>query len=81
MNDLAYRDKKSLELARKKFNKNPEKFWSEIANQFLWKKKWLNTLKFDFKEPEVKWFEGGKLNITENCLDRYVQTNPSFKWL
>ena len=76
MNDLAYRDKKSLELARKKFNKNPEKFWSEIANHFLWKKKWLNTLKFDFKGPEVKWFEGGKLNITENCLDRYVQTNP-----
>ena len=76
MNDLAYRDKKSLELARKKFNKNPEKFWSEIANHFLWKKKWLNTLKFDFKKPEVKWFEGGKLNITENCLDRYVQTNP-----
>ena len=76
MNDLAYRDKKSLELARKKFNKNPEKFWSEIANHFLWKKKWLYTLKFDFKEPEVKWFEGGKLNITENCLDRYVQTNP-----
>ena len=76
MNDLAYRDKKSLELARKKFNKNPEKFWSEIANHFLWKKKWLNTLKFDFKEPEVKWFEGGKLNITENCLDRYVKTNP-----
>ena len=76
MNDLAYRDKKSLELARKKFNKNPEKFWSEIANHFIWKKKWLNTLKFDFKEPEVKWFEGGKLNITENCLDRYVQTNP-----
>ena len=76
MNDLAYRDKKSLEIARKEFNKNPEKFWSEIANNFLWKKKWLNTLKFDFKEPEVKWFEGGKLNITENCLDRYVQTNP-----
>ena len=76
MNDLAYRDKKSLELARKEFNKNPEKFWSEIANHFLWKKKWLNTLKFDFKKPEVKWFEGGKLNITENCLDRYVQTNP-----
>ena len=76
MNDLAYRDKKSLELARKEFNKNPEKFWSEIANHFLWKKKWQNTLKFDFKEPEVKWFEGGKLNITENCLDRYVQTNP-----
>ena len=76
MNDLAYRDKKSLELARKEFNKNPEKFWSEIANHFLWKKKWQNTLKFDFNEPEVKWFEGGKLNITENCLDRYVQTNP-----
>ena len=76
MNDLAYRDKKSLEFARKEFNKNPEKFWSEIAKHFLWKKKWLNTLKFDFKEPDVKWFEGGKVNITENCLDRYVQTNP-----
>ena len=76
MYDLAYRNKKSLELAHKEFNNNPEKFWSEIANHFLWKKKWLNTLKFDFKEPEVKWFEGGKLNITENCLDRYVQTNP-----
>ena len=76
MNDLAYRDKRTLELAHKEFNNNPEKFWSGIANHFLWKKKWLKTLKFDFKNPEIKWFEGGKLNITENCLDRYVQINP-----
>ncbi len=76
MNDLAYRDKITLELAHKEFNNSPEKFWSGIASHFLWKKKWLNTLKFDFKSPEIKWFEGGKLNITENCLDRYVQTNP-----
>nr|AOE09229.1 acetyl-coenzyme A synthetase [uncultured bacterium]CBL87370.1 acetyl-CoA synthetase [uncultured Flavobacteriia bacterium] len=76
MNDLAYRDKITLELAHKEFNNNPEKFWSGIASHFLWKKKWLKTLKFDFKSPEIKWFEGGKLNITENCLDRYVQTNP-----
>ena len=76
MNDLAYRDERSLEIAHKEFNNNPEKYWSEIANHFLWKKKWLKTLKFDFNGPEIKWFEGGKLNITENCLDRYVKTNP-----
>ena len=51
---------------------NPESFWKKIADTFLWKKKWNNILSFDFNKPEFKWFEGGSLNITENCLDRHL---------
>jgi acetyl-CoA synthetase len=51
---------------------NPEAFWASIAEDFVWKKKWDKVLEFDFHKPEVKWFQGAKLNITENCLDRHV---------
>jgi acetyl-CoA synthetase len=51
---------------------NPEKFWEEKASEFVWKKKWDKVLEWDFIKPEVKWFIGGKLNITENCLDRHL---------
>jgi acetyl-CoA synthetase len=51
---------------------DPEKFWSEIASTFSWKKKWTKTLHNDMITPDIKWFEGGKLNITENCLDRHI---------
>lgn len=51
---------------------NPEGFWEEQANTFQWKKKWDKTLEWNFKDPDVKWFVGGKLNITENCLDRHL---------
>lgn len=54
--------------------KNPEKFWAEIAENFQWKQKWDTVLDWDFSKPEVKWFQGGKLNITENCLDRHLET-------
>ncbi len=55
--------------------RNPEVFWEEIAEEhFLWRKKWDNVLSWDFKKPEVKWFEGAKLNITENCIDRHLAT-------
>ena len=56
----------------KKSVENPEAFWGDIASSFLWKKPWNKTLSWNFKEPDVKWFEGGKLNITENCLDRHI---------
>ena len=59
--------------AYKKSVKDPEAFWDEIASTFSWKKKWDKTLEWDFKKPEVKWFQGGKLNITENCLDRHLE--------
>ena len=53
---------------------NPEKFWADIAESFHWRKKWDNVLSWDFNKPEIKWFEGAKLNITENCLDRHLDS-------
>ena len=46
---------------------DPEKFWEEKARTFNWIKKWDNVLSWDFTKPDIKWFEGGRLNITENC--------------
>ncbi len=51
---------------------NPEAYWEEIAETFTWKKKWDSVLHWEFDSPSVKWFEGGELNITENCLDRHL---------
>lgn len=51
---------------------NPEAFWADVAGDFIWRKKWNKVLEWDFHKPEVKWFPGGKLNITENCLDRHL---------
>ncbi|OFY85679.1 MAG: acetate--CoA ligase [Bacteroidetes bacterium RIFCSPLOWO2_12_FULL_35_15] len=51
----------------------PEAFWAEQAEQFTWHKKWDNVLEWNFDEPSIKWFIGGQLNITENCLDRHLE--------
>lgn len=53
---------------------NPEKFWEEYAGTFYWHKHWDKTHSGSFEEGNVKWFEGGKLNIVENCLDRHLDT-------
>ena len=61
----------------------PEMFWSYIAENFTWKKKWDKVLEWNFKEPRVRWFEGAKLNITENCLDRHLADKadqPAIIW-
>lgn len=53
--------------------REPENFWEEIAEEhFLWRKRWNRVMRWDFSKPEVAWFEGAKLNITENCLDRHL---------
>lgn len=57
----------------KKSIEQPEQFWDEVAQSFVWKKQWEKTLEWDFSKPEVKWFQNGKLNITENCLDRHLE--------
>lgn len=54
---------------------NPEGFWEEIANNFEWHSKWNKVLEWNFHEPKISWFEGAKLNITENCLDRHLENN------
>jgi len=63
---------------------NPEAFWEGKAEQFSWHKKWDKVLSWDFTKPEVSWFEGGKLNITENCLDRHLENKgdqTAIKWI
>ncbi len=66
------------EEAYKKSVESPEDFWGEIAaNNFEWKKPWRKVLNWNFSEPKIEWFVGGKLNITENCLDRHVKDKPN----
>ena len=57
----------------KKSVESPEEFWADIADTFSWKKKWTNVLEWNFEKPDIKWFINGKLNITENCLDRHLR--------
>lgn len=55
--------------------REPEVFWGEIAEEhFSWHKKWDKVLEWDFNKPEIKWFQGAKLNVTENCIDRHLRT-------
>jgi acetyl-CoA synthetase len=60
----------------KKSIDSPEEFWADIAaNHFTWQKRWDQVLNWDFKKPEINWFIGAKLNITENCIDRHLAEN------
>ena len=68
---------KSLEeyhLAYQKSIEDPSDFWADVASHFVWKKKWDHVLEWNFEEPNIKWFISGKLNITENCLDRHLES-------
>lgn len=58
--------------AWKKSVDDPEGFWAEQAESFVWQKKWDKVLEWNFQDPDVKWFINGKLNITENALDRHL---------
>ncbi len=62
---------------------DPEKFWADIASHFEWRKKWDKVLEWNFNEPDVKWFLNGKLNITENCIDKHLKDfgeKPAIIW-
>jgi acetyl-CoA synthetase len=61
----------------------PEEFWGNVASSFYWRKKWDKVLDWNFTEPKIEWFKGGKLNITENCIDRHLETmgeKPAIIW-
>jgi len=62
------------ESAYRKSVDDPEGFWADIASNFHWQKPWEKVLNWDFKTPDVKWFEGAKTNITYNALDRHLET-------
>ncbi len=51
----------------------PEEFWKGIADNYQWRKPWTTLLEWEFTTPTIKWFKEGKLNITENCLDRHLK--------
>ena len=71
-----------LEKYRKSIEQ-PEKFWTEVAENFTWKKKWDKVVDWNFREPRIRWFEGARLNITENCLDRHLADKgdqPAIIW-
>ncbi|RAI94999.1 acetate--CoA ligase [Algoriphagus yeomjeoni] len=61
----------------------PEEFWARIADSFHWRKRWSKVLKWNFDEPDVKWFLNAKLNITENIFERHLFTigdRPAIIW-
>jgi len=61
----------------------PEAFWSRVAETFHWKKQWDKVVDWNFEEPKINWFVNGKLNITENILDRHIYTHgdrPAIIW-
>ena len=63
----------SLEQYRRMYResiKHPEKFWAREARELIWQKPWKKVL--EWKAPFAKWFVGGKLNVSENCLDRHL---------
>ncbi|MBK7936936.1 MAG: acetate--CoA ligase [Lewinellaceae bacterium] len=68
---------KTLDQYHEVYNRSvvdPEGFWGEQASTFQWIKPWRRVLKWNFREPNVQWFVGGKVNITENCLDRHLES-------
>lgn len=70
-------------IAYQKSVEEPHEFWGSVAEHFQWKKKWDSVLEWNFREPKVEWFKGAKLNITENCIDRHLETmgdKPAIIW-
>ena len=74
--DYQLKTNESFREAHKKSIENPQTFWGEIASTFKWQQPWEEVLRYDWSIPKTAWFLGGKLNITENCLDRHVVTHP-----
>ena len=74
--DYQLKTNESFKEAHKKSIENPQVFWVEIASTFKWQQPWNEVLRYDWSIPKTEWFIGGKLNITENCLDRHVMTHP-----
>lgn len=77
---------KSMDEYKKMYKESiehPDKFWGRMAEDFKWFKKWTTVRQFDFVEGNIKFFEGGKTNVTYNCLDRHLETrgdNIAYLW-
>ncbi len=77
------RSREQYDAAYKKSVEDPEGFWAEVAGHFQWHRRWDKVLDWNFTEPQVRWFSGAQLNITENCLDRHLAERgdqPAIIW-
>lgn len=75
---MSYYSIKNLEQYFKHYKKSvrePEFFWGKVAAHFKWEKPWDKVLDYDWNEARVRWFDGGQLNITTNCIDRHLATD------
>jgi len=81
MKDIQIKSFAEYKKAYQESVENPEAFWDNIADKFYWQKKWDKTLEWDFSKPEIKWFQGGKLNIDETEYFRFdvSEANQTFK--
>ena len=73
MANFRIQSKSEYEQAYRESVEQPEAFWNSIAENYQWQQKWDKTLEWNFESPDIKWFLNGKLNITENCLDRHLE--------
>ena len=60
---------------------DPEGFWNKQADRLEWFKKWDRTLDWDYNKAYIRWYEGGKLNVSHNCLDRHLEARGDQKAL
>jgi acetyl-CoA synthetase len=69
----AYINTEKYEEMYKQSIDDPENFWAEQAKKVDWTKKWDKVMDYDFNTADIKWYLGGKLNVTYNCIDRHLE--------
>ncbi|MEH0862557.1 MULTISPECIES: acetate--CoA ligase [unclassified Halobacteriovorax] len=79
--DIRLKTFEEYEAAYEQAKNNPSEYWGKIAENFQFSKKWQDVTLGDFTDGEIRWFNGAKLNITENCLDRHLETRGDKKAL
>ncbi|WP_412474311.1 acetate--CoA ligase [Halobacteriovorax sp. YZS-1-1] len=79
--DIRLKTFEEYEVAYEQAKNNPSEYWGKIAENFQFSKKWQDVTLGDFTDGEIRWFNGAKLNITENCLDRHLETRGDKKAL
>ncbi|HRJ35129.1 MAG TPA: AMP-binding protein, partial [Flavobacteriales bacterium] len=72
---LRIKNKTEYELLYQQSVSDPARFWDAVASSFVWRKKWDTIIDGDFSSADIRWFQGAKFNITENCLDRHLEVN------
>lgn len=71
----AHINKAQYEALYRQSIEQPEQFWAEQAEKFLdWSQPWHTVMAYDYPKGDIRWFEGGKLNVSVNCLDRHLAT-------